>query len=277
MRLFEFLGNVYRQAQRDDIFNGAAALGFYLTLAIFPAMIFLMALIPYLPIPRVDEAIMNLLAQALPQQAAAVFADVVQQVTSERRTGLLSIGLVAALWSASTGMYAVMQQLNSAYDVQEGRTFLRARATALTLTILFGALVLGAFTLVVLGGVIQSWLASRMGMSDTLLTFFVWFRWTVIVLSLLLGISLIYYLAPNRAHRFRFVTAGSVTATLLFVAASYGFSLYTANFNNYSAVYGSLGAVIMLMLALYIAGLVILLGAQIDAQNERRTASRGDE
>jgi len=267
-----FIKRVYAESMHDDVLDGAAALGFYLTLAIFPTMIFLMALIPYLPIPHVDQAIMDLLGQALPQGAAATFADVVHQVTGERRGGLVSLGLVTALWSASAGMYAVMQQLNKAYDVVESRSFLRARATALGLTLLFAVLILGAFTLVVLGGSIQAWLGNRFGVSDSLLEFFRVFRWAVIVLGLLLGISLIYYLGPDRAHRYRFLTLGAVVATVLLIASSSAFSLYTANFNNYSAVYGSIGAVIMLMLSLYIAGLVILVGAQINAQTERAAA-----
>lgn len=204
-RLGHFLKRVYGEAQRDDVLNGAAALGFYLTLAIFPAIIFLMALIPFLPIPRVDQAIMDLMVQALPERAASIFTDVVREVTRERRGGIL-IGLLAALWSASTGMYAVMQQLNTAYNVVEGRPFLRARATALALTFLFGGLVLGAFSLVVLGGVIQEWLGHRFGFSDTLLLFFRIFRWIIIVLGLLLGIALIYHLAPNRRSEFRLIT-----------------------------------------------------------------------
>ncbi len=274
--LKEFLKRVYAEGQRDDVLTGAAALGFYLTLAIFPAMLSLMAVIPYLPIAHVDQAIMDLLRQALPARAAEMFAGVVSQVTSEHHGGLLSFGVLAALWSASTGMYAVMRQLNVAYNVDERRPFVKARATALGLSVLFGVLVLGALSLVVLGGLIQDWIGNRFGFSSALLTFFVVFRWVVIVLALLLAIALIYYLAPNRDHRFQFVSAGNVTATALLIAASFGFSLYTANFGNYSAVYGSIGAVIVLMLWLFIAGLVILIGAEVNVVVEREEPGRRD-
>lgn len=263
-----FLKRLYAEAERDDVFNGAAALGFYLTLAIFPAMIFLMAVIPYLPIDHVDDAVMDLLRQALPGGAAEMFSGVVQEVTSERRGGLLSLGLATALWAASTGMYALMRQMNIACNVTERRPLLRARATALALTLLFGVLVLGAFSLIVLGGVIQEWLGNRFGFSEVLLVFFVVFRWIVIVLALLLAVALVYQLAPNRKQHFRLITAGSATATVLLIGASIAFSLYTANFTDYSAIYGSIGAVVMLMLWLYIAGLVILLGAEIDVVRE---------
>jgi membrane protein len=248
----------------DNVFNGAAALGFYLTLAIFPATILTMALIPYLPIARVDQAIMDLLHQAMPAEAAETFTGVVENVTSERRGGLLSFGLVATLWAASTGMYAIMQQLNITYDVKEARPFLKARATALGLSLLFIVLVLGALSLVVLGGVIQDWIGERWGYSSWLLTFFVVFRWVVIALGLILAFALIYYLAPNVQERFRFISPGSVIAAVLLAIASLGFAIYANNFANYDATYGSIGAVIALMLWLYIAGLVILVGSVLN-------------
>ncbi len=146
--LSQFLRELYRETQEDDIFNGAAVLGFFLTLAIFPAMILTMAVLPYLPIANVDQAIMDLLRQALPPEAASMFSDVVAEVTSEQRGGLLSFGALATLWATSSGMYAVMQQLNISYDVQEARSFVRARLVA-------GILVVRAFSLIVLGGVVQ--------------------------------------------------------------------------------------------------------------------------
>jgi membrane protein len=248
----------------DNIFNGAAALAFYLTLSIFPAMIFLMAVLPYLPVQRIDQAIMDLLRQALPSDAATLFADVVAEVTRERRGGLLSFGFLAALWAASTGMYAIMQQLNITYHVKEARSFVRARAVALGLTLLFGLLVVGSLSLIVTGGALQEWIGNRFGTSEALLMAFSVFRWAMIVLALLLAFALIYYLAPNVEQRFVFITPGSVLATALLVIASLGFSLYASRFGNYDATYGSIGAVILLMLWLYIAGLVILVGSEVN-------------
>ena len=264
----DFLADLYGKVKCDNIFNGAAALGFYLTLAIFPGMIFVMAVIPYLPIANVDQAIMDLLRQALPSAAANTFTSVVDEVANERRNGLLSLGLAAALWASSTGMYAIMQQMNIAFNVGEGRSFLKARATALALTLLFGVLVLGAFSLVVLGGIIQSWIGNRLGLSDTLLMFFAVFRWVIIMLALLLAFALVYYLAPNVRRPFAIIAPGNVTATFLLSAASLGFRLYTSNFVDFGATYGSIGAVIVLMLWLYIAGFVILLGAEINVAVE---------
>ena len=272
----KFARDFWRKLKEDNVFIGAAALGFYLTLAIFPAMILTMAVIPYLPIPRVDQAIMDLLRQAMPGDAAEIFTGVVADVTRERRGGLLSFGLVATLWAASTGMYAIMQQLNITNDVAEGRPFLRARGTALGLSLLFLVLVLGSLSLVVLGGVIQDWIGERWGYTGPLLTLFVVFRWVVIGIGLVLAFALIYYLAPNVKERFRFITPGSVVAAVLLVGASLAFSLYTGRFADYSATYGSIGAVIVLMLWLYIAGLVILVGSVINVMLYRHADANGD-
>ena len=163
----QFGKELFREIGQDDIFNGAAALGFYLMLAIFPAMIFVMAVIPYLPVANVDKAVMDLLHQALPPNAADMFTGVVQQVTSKPRGGLLSFGLAAALWATSAGMYAIMQQLNITYDVEEARGFVKARLTSIGLSILFVLLVLGGFSLIVLGGQIPGLAGFRATASAT--------------------------------------------------------------------------------------------------------------
>ncbi|MEJ7932236.1 YihY/virulence factor BrkB family protein [Ramlibacter sp. AN1015] len=267
--LRQFGGELNSKISEDNVFNGAAALGFYLTLAIFPAMIMVMSVIPYLPIPRVDQAIMDLLRQSLPQDAASMFTGIVEDVTSDQRGGLLSVGALGTLWAASTGMYAIMQQLNITYDVKEARSFLRARAVAIALSILFGLLMLVSFSLIVLGGVAQDWIGNRFGVSDALLTFFAVLRWVIIVLSILLAFSLTYYLAPNvKEQRFAFVTPGGIVATLLLMVASVGFAIYVQSFAEYSAVYGSIGAVVALMMWLYIAGLVMLIGSEINVLYE---------
>lgn len=271
--LGRFLRELNAKTKDDNVFNGAAALGFYLTLAIFPAMILAMSVVPYLPIPRVDMAIMDLLQQAMPSDAANMFSNVVRQVMAQQNGGLVSVGALGTLWAASTGMYAIMQQLNITYDVKEARSFIRARAVAIGLSILFGLLMLTAFSLIVLGGIAQDWIAQRFGASEALLAFFAVLRWVIIVLAILLSFSLTYYLAPNVEQRkFAFVTPGGIAATLMLMFASVGFALYVQNFAEYSAVYGGIGAVVALMMWLYLAGLVMLIGSEINVLVEHHSA-----
>lgn len=271
--LMEFGRDLYREISDDNIFNGAAMLGFYLTLAIFPALILIMNIIPYLPIERVDEAIMDLLGQALPDDVHEMVEGVVQEVTGERRGGLLSFSLIATIWAASTGMYAIMQQLNITYNVREERSFIRARGTALVLSIVFLLLVISAFSLIVLGGVMEGWLESQFGFGGAILTLFSGLRWVIIVVALMLVFAMIYRYAPNVQQKFKFLTAGAVVGVILLIVASLGFAFYVRNFANYAATYGTLGAIIILMMWLYIAGLVILVGSEINVTIERHSAN----
>jgi len=261
----KFVTDLYSEIEDDNVFNGAAALAYYWMLAIFPLTIFLLSLLPFLPIPNLKDAIMDLLGQALPREAATLFTDVVSEVTSNTSGGLLSFGLLFTLWSASSGLYAIMQQLNITYDVKEGRSFWRVRGVALLLTVMFLVMIVGAFALVVFGGVVQDWLASFMGQSSLLLGFFAALRWIIIIGLILMGFAIIYYFGPDVEQKFQFITPGSIIGSALLIAASVGFSFYVSNFSDYTATYGSIGAVIILLLWLYLAGLVILLGSEVNA------------
>lgn len=261
--------------KEDNVFNGAAALAYYLTLAIFPGLIFLLSLLPYLPIPHLHEAIMDLLHQALPREAAGLLSETVESIVTERQGGLLSFGFLGTLWAASAGMYAVMQQLNITYGVKEGRPFLKARAMSVGLTALFGALVIGAFALIVLGGYLESFLGGTLGWSGALVSLFAALRWAIILASMLLGFALVYYLAPNVDQKFKWVSPGSVLGTATLVAASLALQVYVQNFGSYDATYGGLGAVIVLMLWLYVAGLVLLLGSEVNVVFEAHVSSDG--
>jgi membrane protein len=275
--LKKFLTDLYNEIAEDDVSNGAAAIAFYLMLAVFPAAMFLLTILPYLPIQHLKEAVFDFLGQALPANAAQLFIDVVEKLTSQRRGGLLSFGLVFAIWSASSGMYAIMQQLNTTYDVKEGRPFWKARGTALLLTLVYAVMIIGAFALIVLGGVIQTWVASLIGWSQPLLIFFATFRWVIIIALLLFALACIYYFGPDVEQKFRFITPGSIMAVIFLVCVSLIFRTYVTNFADYDATYGSIGAVIVLMLSLYIAGWVILLGSELNALLEHYSRSGKDK
>jgi membrane protein len=259
-----FAKNLYLEISNHHIFNGAAALAYYLMLSIFPSAIFLLSLLPFLPVPHLQQAIMDLLGQALPQQSAQLFTGVVNDVVSNRSGGLLSFGLIFLIWSGSSGLYAVMQQLNVTYGVKESRPFWKVRGTAILLMVVFFLLVVGAFSLIVFGGVLQNFVGSHLGWSKPLSFFFMVFHWVVVSAFLLLALAITYYFGPDVEQKFRFVTAGSVLGVILLVLASLGFRYYVAHFSNYSAAYGSLGAVIILQLWLYIVGIVLLVGWEVN-------------
>ncbi len=272
--LRHFLARLRREVKRDHLSNGAGALAFYLVLALFPAAIFVLSMLPYLPIPHLREAILDLIHQALPGSAAGLFTSTVDATMARRSGGLLSFGFAFAIWSASNGLHAVMQQLNVIYDVEEERSFVRAHATALLLTVAFFVLVVGALGLVVFGGVVQSYIGDHLGFSPALLTTFATLRWVIIVFALHLAFALTYHYGPNLDRPFVLVTFGSVFATVAMVVTSVSFNLYISHFASYDAVYGSLGAVIVLLMWLFVTGWVILLGGEINWL--AASSSRGD-
>jgi membrane protein len=150
-----FFKDLKKEVLEDRLLSGAAALAFYLTLAIFPALLFILSLVPFLPVPNIDQAIMDMVRQALPGDTAELVKRVVSEVTSQPSKGLISVGFLGTIWAASSGMKAVIDELNVTYDVEEGRRFLKVRSIAIGLTVGMGLLVIGAFLLIVLGEVIH--------------------------------------------------------------------------------------------------------------------------
>jgi membrane protein len=264
-RLMNFARDLWREIWDDNILDGAAVLAYFFLLAVFPAALFVLSLLPSLSIPHLQQAILDLLHQVLPQQSASLFEVTVRYVASKASTGLLTFGLAFTLWSASTGVYAIMEQLNIVYHVRERRPFWKARGTAILLMLLLCVLVIAALSLVIFGGVIQSWLASIIGYSRPLLTVFATVRWIIIAAGLLLALAVIYRFGPNVNLKFRFISPGNVVAAILIALGSIAFRFYVSKFGNYSATYGNLAAVIILMLWMYLASIALLLGCEVNA------------
>lgn len=264
-RWTDFIRHLWQSIEDDQVFNGAAAMAYFLLLAVFPAAILVLSMVPYLHIPHLQQALMDLLQQVLPPEAAALLDQTLMQVLSKKAGGLLTFGAVFTIWSASTGMYAVMQQLNMAYEVKERRPFWKVQGTAILLTAIFIGLVIGSFSLVIFGGVVQSWVASLLGWSHPLRIFFATVRWIIIAAALLLGIALIYRFGPDVNSKFRYFSPGGIAGAVLAAIASIGFRIYVFFFGSYNATYGSLGATIILMLWLYLVGIALLVGGEINS------------
>lgn len=268
-RLLNFAGRLWRGFMDHHILDGAAVLGFFFLLAVFPAMIFAFSVLPSLSIPHLQEAVMDLLSQVLPGQSASFFQATFRHVGAGRPT-LLTFGAILALWSGSSGVYALMEQLDVIRDAREQRPLWKMRGIAILLLLFFAALEIGSLSLVIFGGVIQSWIASIIGWSRPLRIFFATLRWVILAAALLFGLSVAYRFGPDAKTRFRFISRGNVVAAVLIALASAGFRFYVSQFGNYSATYGTFAAVIILMLWMYMTGIAILLGCETDTILSRR-------
>ena len=271
----ELARRVWREIWADEILDRAAALAYYLVFALFPTLLFLAALLGLFPLPGLMDNVFHYVDRALPGDAASVMRRTLAEIQRNAHGGLLSIGALAALWASASGMDSMMSALNVAYDVGDRRPWWRRRLIALALTVGFGVFCLLAMVLLVFGGHIGALLAERLGFGTIFTAVWNVVSLTVVVGCVLVGLAIVYYLAPDVRQHWWWVTPGSVVALVLWLALSFGLRLYVSNFANYSATYGSIGGVILLILWLYLSGVVLLLGAEVNAEIEHAAAERG--
>lgn len=261
----DFVKKVVQEIQDDGCTGRAAQLAYYFLFATFPFLLFLTTLLGYVPIPDLMEKIMALLSGLLPSQVATLIQDNVRNLVTNQRGGLLSFGIVAALWTASNAVMAIIDGLNQAYDVHEGRPFWKTRGTAMLLTIGLSVFVVLSMVFLIFGPQIGAWVASQIGLGEVFKTLWNILRWPVIVVLLVLAMAIVYYFAPDVEQKWKWLTPGSAFAVLATIATSLGFSYYVNNFGSYDETYGSIGAVIVLLTWLYLSGLFILIGGEINA------------
>ena len=268
---------VWADIGKDKIFGHAAELAYYFLLALFPLLLFLTSVIGLVigSGTGLRHSLFNYLGKVLPGSASQLVSDTMFEVTSASGGGKVSFGILAALWAASNGMGAISQSLNAAYHVEETRSWWKQRLIAVGLTIALAVLIISALVLVLYGGKIADGLAASYGFGAVFLVLWKILQWLVVLFFLLLGFALIYYWAPDlRDQNWRWVTPGSVAAVLLWLLVSFGFRLYLHFFDSYSKTYGSLGAVIVLMLWFYLTGASILIGGEINSDVEDAAARK---
>lgn len=249
----------------DDMIAYAAALSFHLTLALFPFIIFLLTLLGALGLSDFFDRVLVQAQAALPPDAYELLARVIGEIRGQPREGLLSVSILFAVWAASTGMRSVMNALNAAYDVEETRPAWKRYPLSIIYTIGLVAVVIAAAVFRLIGPWAAQRFANQLGLTTAVAKVWTWLRWPVVVLLLLLVVALIYYLGPNISQPFRYVTPGSVSAVVVWILASIGFSLYVENFGNYGATYGSLGGMVVLLLYFFVSAAVLLFGAEVNA------------
>ncbi len=267
-------GRIWHEILADNVFGRAAELSFYFLLALFPLLLFLTTLFGYFA-QSADlwNDLLEYFRRVVPRSAFRLVLRTMDEIRGGAGGGKLSVGIVGTIWAASNGFAALAQGINAAYDAAESRPWWKVRLLGLLLTIACGVFTLIAMLLVVAGNKIGVFLTGHFGQQGAFTLAWQFGRWPVALTILLLALGLLYRFAPNqKAQRPGWVTPGAVTAVLLWVLSSFGFRFYLRFFNSYNATYGSLGAVIILMLWLYITGAAILIGAEVDSEIERAAA-----
>lgn len=249
---------------QDKMSIYAAALSYYVLFAIFPFMVFLIALLGFLNLADVFDWLFDQARILLPQQAMDNVGAVIGELR-QQESGLLSFGIIGAIWSASAGVRGLMDALNVAYDVDERRPAWKRYLLSIIYTLALAALIILAAGLMLIGPRAISWLAEQVGLGQAFTTLWSWLRLPIAALLLMCSVAVVYYALPNVDQRFRFITPGAVLAVLVWIVASLGFGYYVSNFANYQATYGSLGAVVILLLHFYLSATTLLLGAELNA------------
>lgn len=269
---------VYAEVSDDDVLGRAAQLSYYFLLALFPALLFLTSLLGYMAgeDSQLREGLFKYLATVLPGDASQLISKTVTDVTQSSGGGKLSFGILATLWAASNGMGAISESLNAAYDLKESRPWWKVRLTAVGLTLALTLLIVSALVLVLYGHDLADAVAIKFGLGEAFATAWKVIQWPLVLVFVLLAFALIYYFGPD-AHQQHWVwiTPGAVVGVALWLLISFAFKAYLSYFNSYSATYGSLGAVIILMLWFYFTGAAILVGGEINSEIENEMAKQG--
>lgn len=253
--------------KEDEIFDLAAQLAYYFLLSIFPLIIFMMTLLPYLPIKQED--LLGIIETFAPGDSMSLIKDNLDQVLDKNGT-LLSFGIIATIWSASNGLNAIVKAFNKAYDVKETRSFIVARGMSILLTLAMIAVVVIALLLPVFGEQIGLFLFSQFNLSDQFLSVWNAVRFLASPAILFIVFLALYWFAPNKKLTCISAVPGAIFATVGWVVVSLAFSYYVGNFGNYSATYGGIGAIIVLMIWFYLTGIIIIIGGEINAYFSER-------
>jgi membrane protein len=250
----------------------AAGIAFYGLLAIFPAIAALISIAGLVLDPAEVQAELSNAIELLPAEASSILTNQARDVASRPATGItltVLFGLLLTLYSASSGIRNLVQGLNIIYDESEKRSFIIVYLLSLGLTL---GIIIGFVVAVALVVILPS-LLGFLGLGDTVVGLLDYLRWPFLALMAILGLGVLYRVAPSRAApRWQWISVGSVVATLLWIIGSVGFSVYVSNFASYNETYGSLGAVVILLMWLWLSAFIVLLGAEINAQMEHQTA-----
>jgi membrane protein len=258
-----------RELSDDNCLGLAAQLAFYFLLALFPALLFLIALVGYLP---VDDALAELviaLGAVAPREIVMLIGQQLEEISQGNQAGLLTIGIVGAIWSSSAAMVAIIDAMNHAYDVTEWRPWWRRRLVAIGLTFLLALFLLVALVFVLIGPILAADIAAWFGLAPAVALIWQFVRVPVMILCVVFAVDLVYHFAPNRESRWAWITPGSLLATAVWIGTSFAFKFYVRNITDYTATYGAIGGIIVTMLWFYVCALAMLIGAELNGVIEQ--------
>ena len=273
----ELIKRTWTRVYRDDVIGKAAQLSYFFIFALFPLLFFLASLLGYFTqSDELRDSLLRYLSTVVPRKASTLIHDTLDEITQASSGGKLSFGLLLTVWMASFGVGAIISTLNSAYGVKESRPWWKAQLIAIWLTVAFALLIISALALVLYGSNIVGAVADQFAFGDRFTFTLNLFQWPIVLAFVLLAFALVYYFAPNlKEVKWQWITPGSILGIALWILVSSVFRFYLRYFDTYSTTYGSLGAVMILLLWLFLTGVAILVGGEMNAVIEDAAARAG--
>ena len=273
---WQLLKRVYHEFDEDEVLTRSAALAFYFVSALVPMVFFLMAILGLLAQGHdLQSGLLGYAGRFMPPDAYTLLQKTLKEITTNS-TGLkLALGLVLALWSGSGGVSSIMDALNRCYHVKDSRPYWKQKLIAIALTVALSALTVTALIIILYGGDIAQFVGNHTGMSAPLVLAWKIVQWPVALFFVVSAFALLYFWGPDTEQDWQWITPGSLVGVLLWIGVSVIFRVYLHYFNSYSKTYGSLGAVIILLYWLFISGLALLAGGEINSEIENAAAKRG--
>ncbi len=266
MSMYRIVSFFFKGLWQGSITTRAAALSFTFFLALFPAIMFFFTLIPYVPIHGLQHTLLSMLKDVLPEATYAQASSTIEDIVIRQHGNLLSIGFITAIYFSTSGINGIMRAFNNSIHVKETRPFFKQKAVALLLVVIVSVLAIIAIALVAGGSNFLHFL-QREGIVKRHFIYYTLMvcKWIIIVVLFFFVVSFIYFLGPAKHSRFRFISPGSTLATLLFILTSMGFDFYISHFSSYNKLYGSIGALIIILIWIYFNAIVLLIGFELNA------------
>jgi membrane protein len=262
----------YHEVVDDDVLGMAAQLSYYFFLALFPAILFLLALASFFPLQSLTDDLSRVLGPVVSPEVLKLIQDQMRRLGNAESGGLLTFGVLGALWSSSAALVSIVSALNRAFDIEESRPWWKVRLLAMGLTVGLAVFILAALTLVLAGPTIATYLDERLGMGSALKWTWVIVQWPVALGLVALALGLLFYFGPDADQDWAWITPGALLGSGLWMLVSLATKVYVANFSDYNAAYGSVGAVMVVLLWLYVSSIAILVGAELNAEIEHASA-----
>src|SRR5665647_133873 len=273
--LYDVAAFFWKSMVDGAISTRASAIAFNFILAIFPAIIFLFTLIPYIPIDNFQEELYKLLQSILPQNAFAAIQVTIEDILKTKRGGFLSFGFLAAFIFATNGIVSVIAAFNGTIHAIETRSWINQRLVALILAVILTLLMTISIALITVSQTIMNYMVENGYLQINLTYYLLGGRWLVICALIFFAYAFLFYLAPARKTKFRFISAGGTLATILTIITTIVFSYYINNFGKYNTLYGSIGTLVVVMLSFYFNAFILLIGFELNVSiwHSRRSNS----